>query len=291
MSLWESFFKKVTAVVTGRTVLDEALFEELEEALLLADVGLPTALQLVERVRERTKKEKITTVAELPVFLKEEVATILKMGEHQLSLKKGELTPILLVGVNGVGKTTSLGKLGYWLKERGYQVLVAAADTFRAAAVEQLNVWCTQAGLALVHQQTGADPAAVVYDALQAAKSRQMDVLLIDTAGRLQTKRNLMEELKKIQRVIERENPGRKSEVLLVLEATTGQNALSQAALFSEAVGVNGVILTKTEGTAKGGVILGVQNEYHLPVKFIGTGEGITDFQEFDPETFSQTLI
>ncbi|MGI6587653.1 MAG: signal recognition particle-docking protein FtsY [Peptococcia bacterium] len=291
MGLFESFFKKVTEVVTGRGSIDEELFEELEEALILADVGVETSVQLVEIVRKRTKEEKLSTAEELQEVLRQEIAIILKEGEHHLSLPKGELIPILMVGVNGVGKTTSLGKLGYWLKNKGFKVMVAAADTFRAAAIEQLEVWCNRVGLDLVHHQEGADPAAVVYDALQAAKSRKIDVLLIDTAGRLQTKRNLMEELKKIRRVIDKENPGVMEEVLLVLDATTGQNALSQAKLFAEAVGVTGVILTKMEGTARGGVILGIQNEYKLPVKFIGVGETIEDLKEFDPDIFSQGLI
>ena len=291
MGLFESFFKKVTAVVTGRGSIDEELFEELEEALILADVGVETAIQLVEAVRRRTREEKLSTAEELQEVLREEIVAILKEGQHRLFLEKGRVTPILVVGVNGVGKTTSLGKLGYWLKNKGFKVMVAAADTFRAAAIEQLEVWCQQAGLELIHHQEGADPAAVVYDALQAAKSRQIEVLLIDTAGRLQTKTNLMEELKKIRRVIDKEIPDASEEVFLVLDATTGQNALSQAKLFSQAVGVTGVILTKMEGTAKGGVILGIQNEYKLPVKFIGVGEKIDSLKEFDAETFSQGLI
>ncbi|MDD2211875.1 MAG: signal recognition particle-docking protein FtsY [Clostridia bacterium] len=291
MGLFESFFKKVTAVVIGRGSLDEELFEELEEALILADVGVETAIQLVEAVRRRTREEKLSTAEELQEVLREEIVAILKEGQHRLFLEKGRVTPILVVGVNGVGKTTSLGKLGYWLKNKGFKVMVAAADTFRAAAIEQLEVWCQQAGLELIHHQEGADPAAVVYDALQAAKSRQIEVLLIDTAGRLQTKTNLMEELKKIRRVIDKEIPEASEEVFLVLDATTGQNALSQAKLFSQAVGVTGVILTKMEGTAKGGVILGIQNEYKLPVKFIGVGEKIDSLKEFDAETFSQGLI
>jgi fused signal recognition particle receptor len=291
MAFLESFFKKISHVVTGRNSIDEELFEELEEALILADVGVKTAVELVEIVRKRTKEEKLTSAEELQEVLRDEITTMLKEGEHGLILEKGKLTPILMVGVNGVGKTTSLGKLGYWLKNKGYKVIVAAADTFRAAAIEQVEVWCNRAGLQLVHHQEGADPAAVVYDALQAAKSRKMDVILIDTAGRLQTKTNLMEELKKIRRVIKKELPDAQEEILLVLDATTGQNALSQAKLFTEAVGVTGVILTKMEGTAKGGVILGIQNEYKLPVKFIGVGEDIHSLQEFDADAFSQGII
>ena len=291
MAFFESLFKKMTHVVTGRNSLDDELFDELEEALILADVGVKTAMDLVETVRKRTKEEKLTTAEELQEVLREEIMAIVNEGEHGLVLEKGKLTPVLMVGVNGVGKTTSLGKLGYLLKNKGYKVMVAAADTFRAAAIEQVEVWCNRAGLELVHHQEGADSAAVVFDALQAAKSRRMDVVLIDTAGRLQTKTNLMEELKKIRRVIGKELPDAQEEVLLVLDAATGQNALSQAKLFTEAVGVTGVILTKMEGTAKGGVILGIQNEYKLPVKFIGLGEDINSLQEFDADTFSQGII
>jgi len=196
-----------------------------------------------------------------------------------------------MVGVNGVGKTTSIGKLSYELRKQGYKVLAAAGDTFRAAAIEQLQVWCQRAGIDLIHHKEGSDPAAVVYDALQAAKSRKTDVLIIDTAGRLQTKKNLMEELKKIRRVVEREVPDGLKEILLTLDATTGQNALSQAKLFTEAAGVTGVILTKLDGTAKGGVILGIQDEYQIPVKFIGTGEKIENMEEFDPKAFSRALL
>lgn len=291
MGLFESLFTKISKAVTGKSTIDEELFEELEETLILADVGVETAVHLVEVVRQRTKAEKLSTTEQLQEVLKEEIIAVLKAGEHSLFVEKGKLLPILIVGVNGVGKTTSLGKLGYWFKQKDKKVMVAAADTFRAAAIEQLEVWCNRAGLELVHHQEGADPAAVVYDALAAAKSRKMDVVLIDTAGRLQTKTNLMEELKKIHRVIKKELPDTHPEILLVLDATTGQNALSQAKIFSQAVGVTGVILTKMEGTAKGGVILGIQNEYNLPVKFIGVGEDIASLKEFDVNTFSQGLI
>ncbi|HHX96593.1 MAG TPA: signal recognition particle-docking protein FtsY [Clostridia bacterium] len=291
MSFWSVFLKKVGAVVTGRTIVDEELFEELEETLILADVGVETACQLIERVRQKMWEEKLKTPEDLQNVLQAEIITILKAGNHHLTISQGTLTPILIVGVNGVGKTTSLAKLAYWLKKQGYEVMTAAADTFRAGAIEQLEIWCQRVGIELVRHQEGADPAAVVYDALQAAKARGKEVLLIDTAGRLQTKKNLMEELKKIKRIITRENPDNEGEVLLVLDATTGQNAFSQTELFAEAVEVSGVILTKMDGTAKGGVILGVQNEYHLPVKFLGVGEQITDFREFNPEEFVQELI
>lgn len=291
MGFLGSIFKKVTDVVTGRVSIDEELFDELEETLILADIGVETAVQLVEKVRKRTKEERLSTTEELQEILKEEIIALLKLGNHSLQIAKGSLIPILVVGVNGVGKTTSIGKLGYWLKNKGYKVMVAAADTFRAAAIEQLEVWCNRVGMELIHHHEGSDPAAVVYDALQAAKARKTEILLIDTAGRLQNKTNLMEELKKIRRIIEREIPDQPGEVLLVLDATTGQNALSQARLFSEAAGVTGVILTKMDGTAKGGVILGIQNEYKLPVKFIGLGEKIDNLVEFDPKTFSSGLF
>ncbi|HOB81230.1 MAG TPA: signal recognition particle-docking protein FtsY [Peptococcaceae bacterium] len=291
MGLFGAIFQKVAEVVSGKTQIDEELFEELEETLITADVGVETSVQLVDKVRERTKKEKLSSAEELQEVLKEEIALLLSEGNHQLDVAKGRLNVILVVGVNGVGKTTTIGKLGYSLKQQGYKVMVAAADTFRAAAIEQLQTWCQRGGLELIHHHEGADPAAVVYDALQAAQSRKVDVLLIDTAGRLQTKTNLMEELKKIRRIIDRESGDGLREVLLVLDATTGQNALSQARLFSEATGVTGVILTKTDGTAKGGVILGIQNEYKLPVKYLGFGETIDSLREFIPEEFSASLL
>jgi fused signal recognition particle receptor len=219
------------------------------------------------------------------------VAEILTAGEHAPRLEKGRLNVILLVGVNGVGKTTSLGKLAYRLKQEGYQVMAAAADTFRAGAIDQLEVWCRRSGIDLIRHQEGGDPGAVVFDALQAANARKIDVLLVDTAGRLQNKVNLMEELKKIRRVIQRELPDQPGEVLLVLDAATGQNALSQAELFREAAQVTGVILTKMDGTAKGGVVLGVQSEYGLPVKWVGTGEKIEQLEIFDAEGFSRALF
>ncbi len=291
MGFLGAILQKVTEVVTGKGQIDEELFAELEETLILADIGVETAVQLVDAVRKRTREEKLTEAAKLQEVLQEEIIKILKEGNHCLNLVKGILNPILVVGVNGVGKTTSIGKLGYRLKEQGYKVMVAAADTFRAAAIEQLEVWCQRSGLEMIHHHEGADPAAVVYDAVQAAKARKADILLIDTAGRLQTKTNLMEELKKIRRVIDREIPDSPKEVLLVLDATTGQNALSQARLFSEATGVTGVILTKTEGTAKGGVILGIQNEYKLPVKYLGMGEKMENLEEFAPETFCRGIF
>lgn len=287
----QAFVDKVTHIVSGTKPIDEELFEELEEALIQADVGVNTSMELVEILRKTAKERKLQQAEELRQILEEEVARILSEGQHQLGIQRGSFSVILVIGVNGVGKTTSIGKLSYYLKEQGFKITVAAADTFRAAAIDQLQVWCGRAGVELVQHNEGADPAAVVYDGLQAAKARKSDVLIVDTAGRLQTKTNLMEELKKIRRIIERESLTSHQEVLLVLDATTGQNALSQAKIFHEAAGITGVILTKLDGTAKGGVVLGIQNEYKLPVKFIGIGEKMEDFKEFDAPLFAKALF
>lgn len=287
----QAFVDTVSTVFAVGKPIDEELFEELEEALIQADVGVPTAVKLVDTLRTVAKEKKLTEAQELSVLLEEEITNILKEGSHELLLDDDKVNVILMVGVNGVGKTTSIGKLSNILKQQGHRVLVAAADTFRAGAIDQLKVWCQRSGVDLIQHQEGADPGAVVFDAIQAGKSRGSNVLIVDTAGRLQNKTNLMEELKKIKRIIDRELPDTTPEVLLTLDATTGQNALSQAKLFTEAVGVNGVILTKLDGTAKGGVIIGVQDEFFLPVKFIGVGEKIDDLQVFDPETFSKALF
>ena len=282
---------RIIGIITGNKGINEELFEEMEEALIQADVGVNTSLKLIEYLRKKAREEKLAEAGQLRAHLEEAVAAMLAEGDHEMRLEKGNLNVVLMVGVNGAGKTTSIGKLSHLLRKQGYKVLAAAGDTFRAAAIEQLQVWCSRAGIDLIRHQEGADPAAVVYDALQAAKSRHTDVLIVDTAGRLQTKKNLMEELKKIRRVVEREVPDGLREVLLILDATTGQNALSQARIFTEAVGVSGVILTKLDGTAKGGVILGIQDEFRVPVKFIGTGERIEDLEEFAPAAFSKTLL
>lgn len=287
----QAFVGKITGIISGMQPINEELFEELEEALIQADVGVNTSLKLVENLKKQAREAKLKEAEELKSYLQEGIKSILQEGEHNLVLEKDALNVILLVGVNGAGKTTSIGKLSYKLKQDGYKVLVAAGDTFRAAAIDQLQVWCRRAGVDLISHNEGADPAAVVFDALQAARSRKIQVLIIDTAGRLQTKTNLMEELKKVRRIIDKECPGSLREVLLVLDATTGQNALSQAKMFKEAVAVSGVILTKLDGTAKGGVILGIQDEYKLPVKFVGTGEGIENLETFVPALFSQALL
>ncbi|MDR1194750.1 MAG: signal recognition particle-docking protein FtsY [Peptococcaceae bacterium] len=290
MSLFGNLFRKISQAIGGGQIGDE-FYDELEEQLILSDVGAPAALALTEALRREVKASRLTTVEQAAECFQAQVTALLAQGEHELRLAAAGLTVILFLGVNGVGKTTTIGKLAHGLKGQGKKVLVAAADTFRAAAIDQLAVWCGRAGVDLIRHHEGADPGAVVYDGIGAARSRKMDVLLIDTAGRLQNKSNLMEELKKLRRIIEREYPGQPGEVLLVLDATTGQNALSQAKLFKEAAGVTGAVLTKLDGTAKGGVILGVQSEYSLPVKFTGWGEGIDDLRPFDAAGFSRRLF
>lgn len=286
----KGFVDKVFDVFKGKSI-DEELYEELEEVLIQGDVGVNTALELVERLREREKKEKIKDAEELKKVLVEEIIEIMGTEPLRLNLAPGELNIILVVGVNGVGKTTSIGKIAYKLKAEGKKVLLAAGDTFRAAAIDQLKVWGQRIGVDVIAHSEGADPGAVVFDAVQAAKNRNIDVLIIDTAGRLHNKVNLMEELKKIRRVIDREAPGALKEVLLVLDATTGQNALSQAKVFGEATGVTGVVLTKLDGTAKGGVVVGIKAERNLPVKLVGVGEKAEDLQEFNPQDFVAALF
>ncbi|MFZ5943773.1 MAG: signal recognition particle-docking protein FtsY [Bacillota bacterium] len=286
----KGFIDKVFDVFTGRAI-DEELFEELEDVLIQGDVGVNTAIDLVEKLRKRVKEEKIKEAELLRQVLVEEIIKIMGDDTPTIDLAAGELNIFLIVGVNGVGKTTSIGKLAYKLKGEGKRVLLGAGDTFRAAAIDQLKVWGQRAGVEVISHQEGADPAAVVYDAIQAAKARKTDVLIIDTAGRLHNKVNLMEELKKIKRIIDKEAAGSLKEVLLVLDATTGQNALSQAKTFGEAAGVTGVILTKLDGTAKGGVVIGIKSEQDLPVKLVGVGEKMEDMQIFKPQDFVAALF
>jgi fused signal recognition particle receptor len=287
----QNFTQRLGTLLVGSSRLDDDFFDELEEILLTADVGARTSMELVERLRQEVKARKVTDPAAVGTFLQEEVTRLLGEEVPRLNRAPSPPTVILVVGVNGAGKTTTIGKLAYRLKQEGKKVILAAADTFRAAAGEQLAVWAERAGAELIRHQAGADPGAVVYDALQAARNRRADVVLVDTAGRLQTKVNLMDELKKIRRVIERELPGAPHEVLLVLDATTGQNALSQARLFSEAVGVTGIVLTKLDGTAKGGVVLAIAAEMGIPVKLVGLGEGLDDLKEFQPRDFAAALF
>lgn len=272
----QGFVEKIETLVTGRKAIDEELYEELEEILIQADVGADTALDLVEDLRKLVKERKVGDPEQLKPLLQELIAGL--MGEETYPVNRGgPPTVILVVGVNGVGKTTTIGKLAHYFKETGRKVLLGAGDTFRAAAIDQLEVWGNRTGVDVIKHSEGSDPAAVAFDSLQAAKARKSDILLIDTAGRLHTKSNLMDELKKVRRVLSREVPDAPHEVLLVLDSTTGQNAINQAKLFGEATGVTGIVLTKLDGTAKGGVVIGIRKELDIPVKFIGIGEGMED--------------
>lgn len=286
------FVERVEDLFSRSKKIDEDFYEELEEILIGADVGVNTVLKLIDDLRAEVKKRKIESPGELQPILSEMLIALLK-GEEQSGLNMADsgLTVILFVGVNGVGKTTTIGKMAHMLKSQGKKVLLAAGDTFRAGAIEQLEEWGRRVNVDVIKQQAGSDPAAVMYDALHAAKSRGVDVLLCDTAGRLQNKVNLMEELNKIYRVIQREVPEAPHEVLLVLDATTGQNALSQAKLFDEKAGLSGLVLTKLDGTAKGGIVIAIRQELKLPVKFVGLGEKMDDLQPFDSDQFVHALF
>jgi fused signal recognition particle receptor len=289
-----SFSERVNDLVYRYRKVDEDFFEELEEILISADVGVTTVMELIDELKNEVKKRNIQDPVDVQSVISEKLVEIYE-GEKEekttLNLQEDGLTVVLVVGVNGVGKTTSIGKLAHKLKQEGKSVLLAAGDTFRAGAIDQLEVWGERAGVDVIKQSEGSDPAAVVYDAVQAAKSRKIDVLLCDTAGRLQNKVNLMKELEKVKRVIEREIPGAPHEVLLVLDATTGQNAMSQAKTFAEATDVTGIVLTKLDGTAKGGIVLAIRNELKTPVKFVGLGEKMDDLQEFNAEQFVYGLF
>ncbi|MCV9950602.1 MULTISPECIES: signal recognition particle-docking protein FtsY [Paenibacillus] len=288
----KGFVEKVTDLMIRRKKIDEEFYEELEEILIGADVGVNTVMNLIEDLRGEVKKRKIEDASELQPVLSEKLSELLRGNDNsQLKMNPDGITVILFVGVNGVGKTTTIGKLAHRFKQEGKKVLLAAGDTFRAGAIEQLEVWGQRAGVEVIKQQSGSDPAAVMFDAVQAAKQRQVDVLLCDTAGRLQNKSNLMEELNKIFRVIQREIPDAPHEVLLVLDATTGQNALNQAKLFGEKSGVTGLVLTKLDGTAKGGIVVAIRQELNLPVKLVGLGEKVNDLQPFDSEQFVHALF
>ncbi len=280
---------KIDNIFKHFTKVDEDLFDELEELLISADVGVVTTEEVLDELRDTVKENKIKE----PEAVKEELYSILRrlIGDHEPL--KLDTTPsvILVIGVNGVGKTTSIGKMAHELKSRGKKVVVAAADTFRAAAAEQLSVWCERAGVDIIKQAAGADPASVVFDAIGAVRSRKADVLIIDTSGRLHNKKNLMDEVAKIDRVIGRELPDATKETLLVLDATTGQNAVMQAKEFKGASNITGLILTKLDGTAKGGIILSIKKELGMPVKFIGVGEQIDDMKPFDAEEFAKALF
>lgn len=269
--------------------IDENLFEELEEILVLGDVGVPTAERICEECRRQVKERHITDPNEIYGLIRDITAEMMRGGEElNLSTKP---SVVLVIGVNGVGKTTTIGKLAYRLKQEGKQVILAAADTFRAAAIEQLEIWADRSGCDLVKQAEGSDPASVVFDAIAAAKARGADVVICDTAGRLHNKKNLMAELAKINRIIDRELPGAAKEVLLVLDAATGQNAVNQAREFQHAADITGIVLTKLDGTPKGGVVIAIREELKIPVKFIGVGEQLDDLQPFDADEFARALF
>ena len=277
-------------IFSGFFSVDEDFFEELEENLILSDMGMDTTLEAVETLRERVKANKIKEPEEVKACLREILVEMLDVGSTALDLTDKPAV-ILMIGVNGVGKTTTIGKLANLLKNQGNRVLLAAGDTFRAAAADQLAIWADRAKVDLVRHEEGSDPAAVVFDAMNAARARKTDVVLVDTAGRLHNKQNLMNELNKIRRVIDREGTASSKEVLLVLDATTGQNGLIQAKQFGESAGITGIVLTKLDGTAKGGVVLAIAKEMGVPVKFVGLGEGIDDLQPFDAEAFAEALV
>ncbi len=281
---------KIENLLGGNDQIKENLYESLEELLIQADLGVNTAVDLVEDLKKAVKEKNIRDPLQLKDLLKESIGRILGTETAGLNLQDKPAV-IVVIGVNGAGKTTTIGKLAFHLKQEGKQVLLAAADTFRAAAIDQLEIWGRRAGCEVIKHKEGADPAAVVYDAIQAAVSRRTDVLIIDTAGRQHTKTNLMEELKKVLRIISREVPPAPAEVLLVLDATTGQNAVSQARLFTQAAGVTGIVLTKLDGTAKGGVVIAIKSALNLPVKFVGLGEQIDDLQEFNPREYIEALF
>jgi len=289
----QGFVEKMDRLFLGKKTIDQDVLDELEGLLFEADLGVKTSAQLIEGVRQGLKRGELQEPEKVKEFIKQEILRILGSGEKPLSIDFSQTKPfvMMVVGVNGGGKTTTIGKIAHHYSSQGKKVLVGAADTFRAAAVEQLEIWANRVGADLIKQSKGSDPSAVAFDSIHAAKAREIDLVFIDTAGRLQTKVNLMEELKKIKRIVSRECPGAPHEILLVLDATTGQNAISQAKLFHEAIGVTGIALTKLDGTAKGGIIIGITEELKIPIRYIGVGEGIDDLKEFRAAEFVQALF
>ncbi|MEA4941409.1 MAG: signal recognition particle-docking protein FtsY [Oscillibacter sp.] len=290
------FFSKLKKIwqedITGYAISadDEAFFDNLEEQLILADVGVETATEAVEKLRSKMKREGVSGETAVRAALRDILAEMLNVGDAALNLSEKPAV-VLFIGVNGVGKTTSIGKLGHQMKEEGKKVLFCAADTFRAAAADQLQIWAERANCELVRSREGADPGAVLFDALAAAKARNMDVVLCDTAGRLHNKENLMKELSKLSKIIDRECPDASRETLLVLDATTGQNGLIQARTFKETAGLTGIVLTKLDGTAKGGIVIAIARELGVPVKYVGLGEGIDDLRPFDAKEYVEAII
>lgn len=288
--MFRGWFQRIGQFFRGRRV-EEGFFEELEALLVQADVGVETALKLVEGLREVAARERVGEAEALKAHLKEDLTRLLAGVTAPFSWGQTPPTVVLVVGVNGTGKTTTVAKLAHWMKRQGLRPILAAADTFRAAAIEQLQIWAERVGVEMVKHREGGDPSAVVFDAIQAAKARRADAVIADTAGRLHTKRNLMEELKKTRRVVEREMGRPPDEILLVLDATTGQNALSQAAQFHQALGLTGIVLAKMDGTAKGGTLITLADTFKIPIKFLGTGEGLEDLEPFEPRKWVEALF
>ena len=286
----DNIISGMDSIFSGFSAIDDDFYEEIEETLIMGDLGIQTTMSIVEDLRKKVKEQHIKDPSECKALLMESMKQQMDLGENAYEFENRR-SVVLVIGVNGVGKTTSVGKLAGQLKDQGKKVILAAADTFRAAAIEQLTEWSHRAGVEIIAQKEGSDPAAVIYDAVAAAKSRNADVLICDTAGRLHNKKNLMEELKKINRIIEKEYPDAYRETLVVLDGTTGQNALSQAKQFMEVADVTGIILTKMDGTAKGGIAVAIQSELGIPVKYIGIGEKIDDLQKFDAEAFIHALF
>jgi fused signal recognition particle receptor len=292
----ESLFSKITRAVIGKSTVDAEVLDNLEEVLVSSDVGVDTTLKIIERIEERVKRDKYVNTTELNKILKEEIVALLKENDTEqaidFTIPEGKKPyVIMVVGVNGVGKTTTIGKLAYQFKQKGYKVLLGAADTFRAAAVDQLTVWAGRVDVPIISQGMGADPASVAFDTLKSAVSKQSDVVIIDTAGRLHNKAGLMEELGKIKRVMQKVVPDAPHEILLVLDASTGQNAIEQAKQFTKVTQVNALALTKLDGTAKGGVVIGISDMFKIPVKYIGVGEKMDDLQLFNKEEFVDSLF
>ena len=286
----KSITEKIDQVLVSFGKVDDDLFDELEEILITSDLGIETTMKVIEDLKRKVKEGRVIDPMQVKGLLKEELSEILSKGGNEMTLNTSPAV-IIVIGVNGVGKTTSIGKIANLYKKQGKKVLLAAGDTFRAAAIDQLEIWADRVGVDIIAQKEGSDPAAVVFDAVQAAKSRKVDLLIIDTAGRLHTKKNLMEELKKVSRVLERELPGADKETLLVLDATTGQNAVTQAKTFSETSDITGIVLTKLDGTAKGGIVVAIKSELDIPVKLIGVGEQMDDLQRFDAQEFVEALF
>lgn len=289
----KTFVRQIDALFLGKKKIDAELLEDLEEILIMADIGASTTQELLEKTREQVRRNELADGQALKTALKEMILGYLRNADRPADLALPAQGPfvVMVLGVNGVGKTTTIGKLAYKFTQAGQKVLLVAADTFRAAASEQLQIWGKRVGVEVVAQQAGADPSSVVFDALDYAKPRNFDVVLVDTAGRLHTKVNLMEELKKIKRVMDKKIPGAPHEILLVLDATTGQNAISQARLFNEAVDVTGLALTKLDGTAKGGIVINICHEFSIPIRFIGIGEQMEDLRDFEPNEFVEALF